>query len=261
MQTEQSPAVVQSRDGTTIAYERSGAGPAVVLVAGAFCDRGWFDSLAAALAADFTVYSYDRRGRGDSGDSRAFSIDSEVEDLRAVVAAAGETPLVYGLSSGAALALEAAAQAVPMRKLAVYEAPYMDDDQRDETAQSDLERLIAAGDREGAVRRFLDLTGASPEMVDEIKRSADWPDMCAIAHTLPYDVAVCDHGCQSLDWLASITVPTLVMYGGDSGQWAPSSATRIAAKVSGTKTLEIPGQGHGVADDAIVPALREFFSG
>ncbi|MDJ0114453.1 alpha/beta hydrolase, partial [Rhodococcus erythropolis] len=75
--------------------------------------------------------------------------------------------------------------------------------------------------------RFLDLTGASPEMVDEIKRSADWPDMCAIAHTLPYDVAVCDHGCQSLDWLASITVPTLVMYGGDSGQWAPASATRI----------------------------------
>lgn len=165
MQTEQSPAVVQSRDGTTIAYERSGAGPAVVLVAGAFCDRGWFDSLAAALAADFTVYSYDRRGRGDSGDSgdsRAFSIDAEVEDLRAVVAATGETPLVYGLSSGAALALEAAAQAVPMRKLAVYEAPYMDDDQRDETAQSDLERLIAAGDREGAVTRFLDLTGASP---------------------------------------------------------------------------------------------------
>ncbi|MCX6475429.1 alpha/beta fold hydrolase, partial [Rhodococcus sp. (in: high G+C Gram-positive bacteria)] len=185
MQTEQSPAVVQSRDGTTIAYERSGAGPAVVLVAGAFCDRGWFDSLAAELAADFTVYSYDRRGRGDSGDSRAFSIDAEVEDLRAVVAATGETPLVYGLSSGAALALEAAAQAVPMRKLAVYEAPYMDDDQRDETAQSDLERLIAGGDREGAVTRFLDLTGASAEMVDEIKRSADWPDMCAIAHTLP----------------------------------------------------------------------------
>ncbi|GAA3204691.1 hypothetical protein GCM10020255_111240 [Rhodococcus baikonurensis] len=86
---------------------------------------------------------------GDSGDSRAFSIDAEVEDLRAVVAATGETPLVYGLSSGAALALEAAAQAVPMRKLAVYEAPYMDDDQRDVTARSDLERLIAAGDREG----------------------------------------------------------------------------------------------------------------
>ncbi len=172
MQTEQSPAVVQSRDGTTIAYERSGAGPAVVLVAGAFCDRGWFDSLAAELAADFTVYSYDRRGRGDSGDSRAFSIDAEVEDLRAVVAATGETPLVYGLSSGAALALEAAAQAVPMRKLAVYEAPYMDDDQRDETARSDLERLIAAGDREGAVTRFLDLTGASSEMVDEIKAIA-----------------------------------------------------------------------------------------
>ncbi|MFF9561580.1 alpha/beta fold hydrolase [Streptomyces albus] len=147
VQTEQSPEVVQSRDGTTIAYERSGAGPAVVLVAGAFCDRGWFDSLAAELAAGFTVYSYDRRGRGDSGDSRAFSIDAEVEDLRAVVAATGETPLVYGLSSGAALALEAAAQAVPMRKLAVYEAPYMDDDQRDVTAQRDLERLIAAGDR------------------------------------------------------------------------------------------------------------------
>ncbi|XGU21535.1 alpha/beta fold hydrolase [Rhodococcus sp. 3Y1] len=176
----------------------------------------------------------------DSGDSRAFSIDAEVEDLRAVVAATGETPLVYGLSSGAALALEAAAQAVPMRKLAVYEAPYMDDDQRDETAQSDLERLIAGGDREGAVTRFLDLTGASAEMVDEIKRSADWPDMCAIAHTLPYDVAVCDHGCQSLDWLASITVPTLVMYGGDSGQWAPASATRIAAKSRGQRLWRSP---------------------
>ncbi|GAA3204687.1 hypothetical protein GCM10020255_111230 [Rhodococcus baikonurensis] len=88
--------------------------------------------------------------------------------------------------------------------------------------------------------RFLDLTGASSEMVDEIKRSTDWPEMCAIAHTLPYDVAVCDHGCESLDWLASITVPTLVMYGGESGRWAPASATRIAAKVSGTKTLRSP---------------------
>ncbi|MDV6268696.1 alpha/beta fold hydrolase [Rhodococcus globerulus] len=251
---------VRSADGTMIAYERSGAGPAVVLVAGAFCDRQWFNSLAAELAADFTVYSYDRRGRGDSGDGSAYSIGAEVEDLRAVIAATGEVPLVYGLSSGAALALEAAAQGVPMRKLAVYEAPYMDEGQSDAAALGDLWRLVAAGDKEGAVVRFLSLTGASSHMVEEMKQSSDWPGMCAIAHTLPYDVAICNHGSQSLDWLTSAAVPALVMHGGDSGQWGRSSAARISERIGGAKALEIPGQAHGVSDDAIVPVLREFFS-
>ncbi len=251
---------MRSADGTIIAYECSGTGPAVVLVAGAFCDRRWFDSLAAELAADFTVYSYDRRGRGDSGDGSAYSIAAEVEDLRAVVAATGEKPLVYGLSSGAALALEAASQGVPMRKLAVYEAPYMDAGQWDATALRDLRRLVAAGDKEGAVVRFLALTGASSHMIEEMKRSPDWPDMCGIAHTLPYDVAICNHGSESLGWLTSAVVPTLVMYGGDSGQWGRTSAARISQKIVGAKTLEIPGQAHGVSDEAVVPVLREFFS-
>lgn len=249
---------VRSADGTIIAYERSGAGPAVVLVAGAFCDRQWFDSLAAELAADFTVFSYDRRGRGDSGDGDAYSIEAEVEDLRAVVAATGETPLVYGLSSGGALALEAASQGIPMRKLAVYEAPYMDGEW-DTTALNDLWRLVAAGDSEGTVVRFLALTGASSQMVEEMKQSPDWQGMCTIAHTLPYDVAICNHGSRSLEWLTSAVVPALVMYGGDSGQWGRSSAARISKKIRGAKTLEIPGQAHGVSDDAMAPVLREYF--
>ncbi|MGC0366105.1 pimeloyl-ACP methyl ester carboxylesterase [Rhodococcus sp. 27YEA15] len=251
---------VTSKDGTNIAYESCGTGPAVLLVAGAFCDRGWFTSIAAELATDFTVYTYDRRGRGDSGDGE-FSIEAESDDMRAVVAAIGEAPLVYGLSSGGALALEAASRGVPMKRLAVYEAPYMDEGHVDRTVLRDLRQLVDAGDMAGAATRFLTLTGASPEEIELTKQRPEWKGMCAIAHTLPYDVAICDHGTSSLDWLSSITVTALAMYGGASGPWGQSAAERISGRISGAKCLGIPGQGHGVDDNAIVPLLRDFFSG
>ena len=115
-------------DGTTIAYQATGAGPALVLVVGAFCDRSTTEGLAALLADSFTVYEYDRRGRGDSGDTAPYDVQREVEDLAAVVAATGETPYVYGHSSGAVIALEAAASGVPMRALVAYEPPYTAED-------------------------------------------------------------------------------------------------------------------------------------
>jgi pimeloyl-ACP methyl ester carboxylesterase len=249
---------VQSADGTTIAFDRSGAGPALVLVVGAFSDRSSTKSLAAGLGSRFAVYEYDRRGRGDSGDTAPYSIEREIEDLAAVVEAAGGSAFVFGHSSGGALALEAAARGVPARRVAVYEAPYTAGPTTEFADQ--LDELAASG-REGEVaERFLTLMGTPPQMIEQMKAGPYWARMRSFARTLPYEVRLCNGGSVPADRLAAITAPTLALAGGASPGWAREAAATIAAAVPGGQLRVLDGQGHGAADEVLIPVLEKFFA-
>ena len=186
---------VASADGTTIAYDATGAGPPLVLVVGAFCDRHTTRSLTKVLAPDFTVYEYDRRGRGESGDTAPYAVEREVEDLAAVAGAAGGAPNVFGHSSGAILALEAAARGVPMARLVAYEPPYIIGDTRPRPGSDVADRLsalVSDGRRGDAAKLFLtEAVGMPAEVVSMIEGSPDWAGMTALAHTLAYDVTTC----------------------------------------------------------------------
>ena len=255
---------VESNDGTTIAFDRTGEGPALILVVGAFCDHTRTSSLAARLAPHFTVYSYDRRGRGSSGDTAPYSVEREIEDLDAVGRAAGGSPFVFGHSSGAVLALEAAARGVAMAKLVVYEPPYIDDGSRprhNADLAGRLGELVSAGHRGEAARLFLvEAVGVPPHVVALIEAGPDWSGMEAMAHTLAYDVTICNAQSMPVERMAEIAIPTLAVAGGASPDWARSAVRALAATIPDSKDLIIDGQDHGVADEAIAPVLVEFFA-
>lgn len=251
---------VQSSDATTIAYERTGAGPPLILVGGTFNTRHSMSGLALLLAPHFTVYAYDRRGRGDSGDTPPYAVQREIEDLHALIAAAGGSALVYGHSSGAALALEAAARGLPIAKLAVYEPPYILDEDGDELAGDYAVRVQAAvdaGHPDQAADIFLEDLPA--DVLEAIKQSPAWPGMVAVAHTLPYDIAVVGDDAVPVERLATITVPTLAIDGGASPAWARNALAAVAEAVPRAQRITIDGQDHGVADDAVAPVLIDFF--
>jgi pimeloyl-ACP methyl ester carboxylesterase len=213
---------VTSPDGTTIAYQVTGTGPVLVVVVGAFCDRSTTADLTALLADAFTVVEYDRRGRGASGDTAPYAPQREVEDLTAVLAATGGTPFVYGHSSGAVVALEAAACGAPMRALVVYEPPCTAEDDASGDSEELLERvraLVGAGDRDGAAAAFLLAAGAPEEVVAMMRTGPGWLRMCELAPTLVYDLTLTDGGRVPVERLAHIGVPTLVLAGGDSPPW------------------------------------------
>lgn len=251
---------VKSEDGTTIAHEVTGAGPTLILVVGAFCDGGTFRALARLLAPQFTVCSYDRRGRGDSGDTPPYTPQREVEDLDALITAAGGSAMVYGHSSGGALALDAAARGLAITRLAVYEPPYQLDEDR-EGPPDDLAARVQAevhgGRPEQAAELFL--ADVPAEVMEMIKQSPDWPRMVGVAHTLPYDLAVVGDGPGPIERLARITVPTLAMAGGASPGWFRNTVAAVAAAIPGARELTLEGQDHGVADDVIAPVLMDFF--
>ena len=255
---------VQSADGTTIAFDRTGTGPALVFVVGAFCDRHTPQSIAKVLAPDFTVYSYDRRGRGASGDAVPYSAEREIEDLAAVAGAAGGSPFVFGHSSGAVLALEAAARGVRMAKLVAYEPPYIVNDTRARPGIDLADRLavLAAADRRGdAARLFLtEAVGVPDDVVAMIESGPDWPSMTALAHTLAYDIEVCGNNEMPADRLARIRVPALVLGGSNSPEWFHNTVRAVAAAVPGAQLRLLDGQDHGAADDVLAPVLVEFFS-
>ena len=251
---------VRSADGTTIAFDRSGHGPALILVVGAFCDRSSPASLAAALGSAFTVYSYDRRGRGDSGDRPPYAIDREIEDLAAVVAAAGDLAFVFGHSSGAALALEAAAGGVPMTKVAAYEPPYTGGHGATAGFAAEIAALVADGQRGAAAELFLRNTGAPAEAVVGLRSSPSWPRMEALAPTLPYDIALCNGGVVPADRLAGVQLPVLALAGGNSADWARQGAQEIAAVTPDGRAQILDGQDHRPADEVLAPVLTEFFA-
>lgn len=258
-----------SLDGTTIAYDRVGSGPALILVDGAMCHRasGPNGPLAELLAPHFTVYTYDRRGRGDSGDTAPYSVDREIEDLRALIAEAGGSALVYGISSGAALALEAAARGLPISKLALYEAPFIVDDSRP-AAPGDFEErmsaLVAAGRRGAAIKYFMkagvNLPGVVVAMMPLMPA---WKKLKAVAHTLPYDLAfvVGYQRGKPLPTFGSVEMPAMVIDGGKSPQWMRNGMRELSAAIPGAGYRTLEGQTHIVKPQALAPVLVDFFTG
>jgi pimeloyl-ACP methyl ester carboxylesterase len=269
MTTQTTTSSVTSRDGTTIAYEKSGSGPALVLVGGALSNRSHptVREYAAVLSQHFTVYNFDRRGRGDSGDTPPYTPEREVEDLAAVIDAAGGSALVYGHSSGAALAIATAAR-VPtsIARLALYEPPFIVDDGRPAIPEDfvpHLEALLSDGRRGDAVEYFLvQGVGMPVEYVASLRNTPPWPGMEALAHTLPYDGAVVGdnmrgHPLDAERWQAA-TMPALVVAGGGSPAWMLRSAQAAADALPNATFRTLDEQGHGAAPDVLVPVLVEF---
>ena len=254
---EETVPTLQSPDGTSIAVQSSGTGPPLVLVVGAFNDRTSTASLTAHLADAFTVYEYDRRGRGDSTDTPPYDVAREVEDLAAVVAATGADPFAYGHSSGASLVLEAAIAGVPLRRVALYEPPY--NPAATLAVADELAGLAADGRRGDAVRRFLGLVGVPDPVLDQMAAGPGWPHMESYAGTLAYEVRLCHDGAPPVDRLGAVAVPMLVMAGGASGGWAQDAVDAIATGVPEGTALVVQGQGHGVTDEVLVPLIRDFF--
>jgi pimeloyl-ACP methyl ester carboxylesterase len=267
---------VRSADGTAIAFDRSGRGSeAIILVGGAFGTRADAAEVAAALAPDFTAFSYDRRGRGDSGDTAPYAVEREVEDIEALIDEGGRPAYLFGHSSGAVLGLEAA-RLLPARiaKLALYEPPFIVDDSRPPAPVdflARLTRLLAEGRRGDAVELFQTVIGIPPEMIAQMRGWPMWPALEGLAHTLPYDVAIMGDTQRGsplpLKKWASVRAPTVVMdgtlfLGRENGHaWVRRGADELARILpdAGRRTLQ--GQDHGPAPDVLAAALKEFFAG
>ena len=254
-----------SQDGTPIVYDVSGSGPPLVVVNGALGYRSfsYARALAAELAKGFTVVNYDRRGRGDSGDTKPYAVQREVEDLAALAGEVGEAPFVFGLSSGGALALEAAASGVRMRKLAVYEPPYMIGNPKGRPPpdyEERMTRLIAEDRRDDAVKFFMRTVGVPGLVVAVMPLFPFWKGLRAVAHTLPYDAAVMAGFDLPRERFAGIGVPTLAATGQKSPPMLQIAAAAVAQVVPGARQRTLPGQNHGVKPSAIAPVLKEFFA-
>lgn len=257
---------VTSADGTTIACERLGAGPALILVDGALCRRAFGPSrkIAEALSTRFTVYIYDRRGRGDSSDTTPYAPAREVEDLAAVIEEAGGRAALVGLSSGAALALEAAASGLPVTTVVAYEPPYVDHDSPGgEPPHLDaLRARLQRDDRGGAVAYFMkDMVGA-PGFVVVMMRLLPWvwSKLKAVAHTLPYDATIMTGFRIPTGRFAAIRVPVLVMNGSKTDARLERAARAVAAVVPGAQHRELEGQTHNVSASALAPVITAFAS-
>jgi pimeloyl-ACP methyl ester carboxylesterase len=250
----------RSADGTTIAYEARGAGPVVVLVDPAGHHRGNspFAGLAPLLAEDFTVVTYDRRGRGESTDGAEWSVEREVDDLAALIAEAGGSAFVYAFSSGGLLALHAAARGLAVPKLALFEPPIEPTDapvgESDFTAE--LAELVAGGRRREAVEFFHRGIGVPDEIIDQMTPPV-WAALEAVAPTLVYDCRLSD--AMSLQVLRSVTVPTLVLDSQGSSPSITESAATVAAALPNGTHRHLPGDWHGVPGEVLAPALTEFF--
>jgi pimeloyl-ACP methyl ester carboxylesterase len=263
----------KSADGTVIAYDRTGDGPPLVVALGAFCDRKSFVP-PASLTSQFTVCTYDRRGRGDSGDTQPYSPDREVADLAAVIeavsgsgagaAASGAGAFVFGHSSGAALALRAAAQGAPMAAVVAYEAPYVIPGTRTlaEDPAARITELVSSGRRSDAVKYWMiDVVQAPAEMIPMMESSPMWAGLEALTHTLPYDLALAGDQGIPVDYLAKITVPVLVVGGANSPDWFHHTVEATTEAIPGARLTMLEGQDHGAPPEVIAPVLTGFFLG
>ena len=257
-----------SRDGTRLAYTKLGSGPAVVLVDGAFCYRenGPSAAMAALLAPQFTVFAYDRRGRGESGDTAPYAVAREVEDLAAIVREAGGSAVAVGVSSGAALAMQAVASGVPITRLVLYEPPFVTDEDRpsgDGDLRARLQELLAAGDRRGAVKCFLaDFVRVPRPIVVAMPylMRRTWKRNESVAHTLPYDLTILDDWSVIKERRESIPVPTLVVGGTNSPAMLKNAVTAVAEALPHARSRFLEGQTHDLRAAVVVPVLREFFT-
>ena len=254
---------VTSKDGTTIAFDRLGSGPPVVLVCGGSVDRMADAAIAQELASDFTVFNYDRRGRGDSGDTLPYAIEREIEDIEAVIDAAGGSANLWGSSSGAALAMIATANGAPVIKLALWEPPYfLDPDARPPADQvQQYETMIAEGRRGDAAEYFMaKVVGMPPEFVADAKNQPWWEAQKAIAHTLAYDARIMGDYLIPTDTAAMVKVPSVVLAGGADMPFMRDTAQALADALPDGEARFLDGQGHNVDPTVLAPALKEFFA-
>lgn len=256
---------LRSSDGTTIAFDRSGEGPPIILVVGAFNDRSTGAPLAEVLEPRFTVYTYDRRGRGASGDTAPYAVDREVEDLEALIGEAGGSASVFGYSSGAVLSLKAAARGLPITKLALYDPPLLVDESRPRPPadlQARIGELVATGRRGEAVELFqTDAVGIPADVVAQLRHAPFRPALEDMAHTLVYEMAILGDLSLSTELMARVKVPTLVMAGGDTQAWMRHTARAIAEAVPDGRHRILEGQTHDIVPAAVAPVLEEFLAG
>jgi len=255
---------VTSRDGTTIGFDRLGEGPAVILVSGGSVDRQSNAGVAGLLASDFTVFNYDRRGRGASGDTPPYAVEREIEDIEAVVAAAGGSAYLYGSSSGAALAL-AAAEALKgkITKLALWEPPFiLDPNARPPADQvQQYNTMLAEGRRGDAAQYFMEKVVRMPaEFVAAARSQPWWAANEALAHTLPYDATVMGNYALPIERAKAVSIPTVVLDGGASFGFMGPTADALAKVLPRGQRRTLEGQEHNIDSNVLAPALKEFFS-
>ena len=257
---------VTSKDGTSIAYEKSGSGLAIVLVDGALSYRGLWGSrpLAAALSDSFTVYTYDRRGRGESGDTHPYAVEREIEDIAALIEAAGGLAYLYGVSSGAALAVHASSAlgAKKVVKLAVYEPPYStggEEIQAFSGYREQVVELLKSGKRGEALELFFG-DFISPEEMTGMKQSSDWPLLEAIAPTLAYENEVLGDSAVPVAITKKVRMPVLVMDGEASPDFLHTAADQLAKALPDARRQTLAGQTHNAAPDMLAPVLKAFMA-
>jgi pimeloyl-ACP methyl ester carboxylesterase len=256
-----------SRDSTTIAYTKRGSGPPLIIVDGAFCYRenGPATELASLLAQHFTVFTYDRRGRGESGNTAPYTVEREIDDLRALAREAGGTPFVLGISSGGALSLQAVASGVNVKKIALYEPPYLADGNGPrsfEDVKNRLQSLVSTGDRAGAVRFFMtDVYGAPRAFVFAMPflMPNAWKRNKLVVHTTPYDLTILGDRAVFNERRSSISVPALVIGGEKSPKELRDAVAAVANALPNAHSRFLPGQDHNISGPALVPVLFEFF--
>ena len=258
---------VRSADGTALVFDRSGEGPAVILVHGAFTDRTHplVEDVAAHLAPWFTVFNFDRRGRGASGDTSPYAVEREIEDLSALIHAAGGTAMVFGGSSGAGLAARAASGLAAVTALALWEPPYHVDDSAPYVPDdfgAQLDRLVAAGRPGDAVARFMTEAAEVPaDTVAAMRAEPSWRELEALAHTLGREAAVMGPGnALPASLLGGLAQPTLVLTGGASPAWMSRAGEAVAAAVPRAVHRVLAGQAHGVEAAPLASELLEFFT-
>lgn len=261
---------VTSKDGTQIGYSAIGAGPAIILVDGAMCWRGMGPAtpLAEELKDRFTVYTYDRRGRGESGDTKPYATQREIEDLQAVLAAAGGSAAVYAISSGVAVALETASATPGITGMALYEAPFFTDISRKPVPADYVQRmdqLVASGDNAGAVKHFMQNGIAVPWFaLLMMQMFGMFRKMAPVGPTLPYDTAFVapfwTYKPLPHNRWPNVTMPVLSIGGSKSDAWMQNAQKAIAANLPNAEHKTLVGQNHMVAASAIAPLIKEYLA-
>ena len=261
---------ITSKDGTIIAFDQSGQGPALILVGGMFEQRT-LDTETAQLAAHpllaqyFTVFHYDRRGRGDSSDTQPYAVEREVDDIEAIIDEAGGSAFLFGMSSGAALAFEAAlALGGKVKKLAMHEPPYNDDSAARQTwkdFRKQLQVALAAGRRGDAVALFMTLLGVPADHIEEMHQYPMWPMWEAVAPTIAYDAAVLgEEASVPTERATGMAVPALILDSGASFPFMHTTAVALAKAIPNAQHRTLEGQTHEVSPEVLAPVLVEFFN-
>jgi pimeloyl-ACP methyl ester carboxylesterase len=263
--SEEDMAYVTSEDGTKIAFEKSGTGPALIIVSGALSARSLYEGepnlLVEMLSKYFTVYIYDRRGRGESTDEQPYAVQREIEDLESLIDTAGGRVYLYGVSSGAALSLHATGKlgAAKVEKLAIFEPPYGQGKEVFDRQKQGVNERIKNGKPGDAAAFFLSAIGTPPEALEKIKTSPAWRTIEKIDFTLGYDYQILGDGAIPRDLVKTITIPTLVMVGEKSMDFMHATAEQLAKLMPSSEHKKLEGQMHQPKAEAVAPVIIEFF--